>query len=270
MTKHTEWQDLPPRTRAKCIKEAASLLRHLGIELRDYNQSGSWGKQLFPHLKLLEGKLYVDLDKVTLGDLVHEASHILVVDSTVRSHMTGWLGKSNYWSYSDGGEEMTQAASYAICKTLGIDPWIAIRVACTQPLCDEMLKRLENSTHEGIKLLEEKGISKPGQFPWIFKSFRDFLKEISAQASPIGGNSVLVDDWYERGTKEYPYPKEFFIKGERYHWSMSTRSTRGRCGTHYELWGHGSLTGNKRYATGDFTKAKLFKFFRDIYEKVNL
>ncbi len=269
-TRREDWHSLSVRTKKNQLKKAVSLIKHLGVELYDYNESGTWGRQILNGLKLIQGRLYVDFETVLLGDLIHEASHILVVDKAIRHEMVGWLYPSKYWHSNDGGEDMAQAASYAICKVLGLDPWFAIYAACTEPLCNEMFESLENGTHEGINLLEQKGICEPNKFPYIFKTFRDFLKEISAQASSIGANSVLIDDWYDNNTKEYSYPKEFILNGERYHWSISSRHTKGRhLTTHYELWGHGKVVGGKRYSTGLLTRAKLFKFFRDIYEKVN-
>ncbi len=99
-------------------------------------------------------------------------------------------------------------------------------------------------------------------------TFREFLQFISQQATP-GGNAVLVDDWNREKTKEFPYPKHFEINGRSYYWSIGLAHTKGRhlC-THYELWGRGLKGGSQRFATGELTRGKLFRYFKAIYNEL--
>lgn len=259
----SSWYKLSDRTRKRQIKEALSLIKRLGGQVNPNNSDcPSWGKGIIPHIKTHKGILYADLDKVHLGDLIHEFCHIWVAPHWLKPEMSSWLAPY------DGGEQMTQAASYAIAYTLGIDPWIVLSVVASS--WEFLEQRLEAQTHSGIQLLVENGLIPPDQFPNIFLSFSDFLKQISSQACSKSNNSVSVGHWYNNGHREYSYPKSFVVGESSYSWSMSRRHTKGRhLTTHWELWGHGFGIGDKRYATGELTKGKLFKFFRDIYELGN-
>ena len=100
----------------------------------------------------------------------------------------------------------------------------------------------------------------------ILKDKKTFLLFISGQAT-MNGNAVSVDHYYNNGTAEYYYPKQFTVLGDTYDWSIGTRHTKGRhlC-THYELWFSGRAfprcTG--KIATGILTKGNLFNGFEKI------
>lgn len=259
-TRHArDWYKLSDRTRKRQIKDTVSLIRRSGGVIKPYNECPSWQKGLVSCIKIHQGVLYANLDCVHLGDLIHEFCHIWVVPNSLKSEMSGWLPPY------EGGEEMAQAASYAITQTLGLDPWIVLSVVALS--WEALEQRIKSNNHTGVQLLIENGLIAPNQFPNMFLSFPDFLKQISAQACSKTANSVGVDHWYDNGNQEYCYPKEFVVGDRVYSWSMSRRHTKGRhLTTHWELWGHGAGIGDKRYATGELTKSKLFKFFRDIYE----
>lgn len=97
-------------------------------------------------------------------------------------------------------------------------------------------------------------------------SFNEFKMYLSSMAN-MNGNSVTVDDFSRDGMTEYSYPKEFILNGNTYSWSIGSRHTKGKhlC-THLEMWGHGKGVGSYKFATGQLTKNKLFKFFKDIHK----
>jgi hypothetical protein len=99
----------------------------------------------------------------------------------------------------------------------------------------------------------------------------EFIKWIRDEINPqakANGNSVSVDDYSKDGMSEYSYPKEFFVNGDSYFWSISSRHTKGRhlC-THYELWFYGKAFKDRgqKIATGSLTKAKLRAGLKIIY-----
>lgn len=103
------------------------------------------------------------------------------------------------------------------------------------------------------------------------KNRQKFIKwireEINPQATP-NGNSVVLDDFSKDGTKEYPYPKNFAVCGDKYYWDISSAHTKGRClTTHYEIWFHGkAFGGSQRIATGELTLSKIRKGLKSIFD----
>lgn len=162
-TKHArDWYKLSDRTRIRQIKEAVSLIKGLGGQIKPYEECPSWQNHV-PHIKMHRGILYVNLEKVHLGDLIHEFAHLWVVPDTLKSEMSGLLPPY------ENGEEMAQAASYAIAYTLDIDPWIVLSVVTLSwKYLEDMLKVNE---HPGIQFLIDNGLIAPNQFPNIFVSF---------------------------------------------------------------------------------------------------
>lgn len=97
--------------------------------------------------------------------------------------------------------------------------------------------------------------------------FNEWIREvINVQATP-NGNSVLLDDFSSDGMKEFAYPKEFSVCGDKYYWDVGTRKTKGRgMSSHYELWFHGkAFNGDKRISTGKITLNKIKRGLKEIY-----
>lgn len=160
MTHPSYWYKLPSDKRSQQIKEAVSLIERLGGRIYPYEQCPAWQKGLIPYIKTYQGILYVDLQRVHLGDLIHEFCHIWVVPDYLKPQMSGWLLPF------DGGEEMAQAASYAIAISLDLEPWIVLSVVTYA--YEYLQRKLETNRHEGIILLVENGLIEHNRFPNIF------------------------------------------------------------------------------------------------------
>ncbi len=97
--------------------------------------------------------------------------------------------------------------------------------------------------------------------------FINWIREnINTQAT-LNGNSVALDDFSKDGTKEYSYPKEFIVCGDKYSWNISSAHTKGRSlTTHYEIWFHGkAFSGSQKIATGELTLSKIRKGLQEIF-----
>jgi len=98
--------------------------------------------------------------------------------------------------------------------------------------------------------------------------FKKWVREvINTQAQP-NGNAMLLDDFKEDGFGEYSYPKEFFVNGIKFWWSMGYYKTRGKgMSSHFEIWLHSTGSFSERVATGELTLAKIRKGLKMIYER---
>jgi hypothetical protein len=125
--------------------QIAGFLNEIGLPVR----SGTVAeKTVLPGIYVEHGVLIVDEDRLLYpGDLLHEAGHLAVTPSAVRSSLSGNTG-------DDGGEEMAAIAwSYAAALHLKLDLAVVFHPAGYRGASQSIITNFSQRRYFGVPLL---------------------------------------------------------------------------------------------------------------------
>ena len=115
------------------------------------------GSTFLPGLKLREGRLVIDVDKLTYpGDILHEAGHLATLPPDIRVMMSDDLGNDQI---HQGGELMAIAWSYAVCTHLKIDPYLVFHEKGYKGGGQSIVENFNEGKYFGVPLMEWYGMT---------------------------------------------------------------------------------------------------------------
>ncbi|HEY0244070.1 MAG TPA: aspartyl/asparaginyl beta-hydroxylase domain-containing protein [Mucilaginibacter sp.] len=125
-----------------------NFIKEIGLT---YHLENIEGKTFLPGLKLRNGSLVVDLDKLLYpGDILHEAGHLACMPVEIRAGMSDDLENNNI---NQGGEMMAIAWSYAACLHLDINPEIVFHENGYKGGSKGMIENFSQGRYIGVPLL---------------------------------------------------------------------------------------------------------------------
>ncbi|MGO4877667.1 aspartyl/asparaginyl beta-hydroxylase domain-containing protein [Pedobacter psychrotolerans] len=138
------------------IAKLLDFITEIGLQ---YQLETIEGETFLPGLKLRDGELIVDTDKLLYpGDILHEAGHLACMPAEIRRQMNDSLPSNNI---NDGGELMAIAWSYAASVHLGIDPHIVFHDNGYKGGGQSIVENFTQGRFFGVPLLQWNGMTYP-------------------------------------------------------------------------------------------------------------
>jgi len=138
----------------KLIAKMLSFMEEIGLS---YSLENIEGETFLPGLKLRDGSLVIDLEKLLYpGDILHEAGHLACMPADIRCTMSDNLENNNI---HQGGELMAIAWSYAACLHLNIEPEVVFHQDGYKGTSDNILENFNQGRYFGVPLLQWCGMS---------------------------------------------------------------------------------------------------------------
>jgi len=136
------------------ISPILSFLDRIGLL---YKLAEIKGQTFLPGLKLSNGTLIIDIDKLLYpGDILHEAGHLACMPPAIRQEMSDDLAPSDL---HQGGEMMAIAWSYAACIHLNIDPIVVFHNDGYKSGGKSIIESFKQEIPMGIPLLQWCGMT---------------------------------------------------------------------------------------------------------------
>jgi len=136
------------------ISPILSFLDRIGLV---YKLTEIDGQTFLPGLKLSEGTLIIDINKLLYpGDILHEAGHLACMPPEIRQSMSDDLASSDL---HQGGEMMAIAWSYAACIHLNIDPIVVFHENGYQSGGENIIDNFQRGSIIGVSLLQWCGMA---------------------------------------------------------------------------------------------------------------
>lgn len=136
------------------ISKILNFLREIGLT---YHLEVIEGNTFLPGLKLRNGSLIVDLDRLLYpGDILHEAGHLACMPPDIRATMSDNLENNNI---HQGGEMMAIVWSYAAALHIEIAPEIVFHPHGYKGGADSILENFKQGKYFGVPLLQWCGMS---------------------------------------------------------------------------------------------------------------
>lgn len=115
-----------------------------------------------PGILIENGKLLVDEEKLTYpGDLLHEAGHLAVAPSDLRSSLSGEVVLPGVMM--EPIEVQAMAWSYAAIIHLGLDPRIVFHDSGYRGAAKGLLQNFTRGAYIGVNGLEDAGLTATGE-----------------------------------------------------------------------------------------------------------
>lgn len=115
------------------------------------------GETFLPGLKLSEGTLMIDIDRLLYpGDILHEAGHLACMPPEIRKNMSDDLPICDLHA---GGEMMAIGWSYAACIYMGLDPKVVFHEKGYQNGSESLINNFEQSMFIGVPMLQWHGMT---------------------------------------------------------------------------------------------------------------
>ena len=159
-------------------RKIAHFLVDIGLEVSQFQISSP---TFLPGIQIENGKLLVDEDKLAHpGDLLHEAGHLALAASDVRSHLCGEVVLPDVLMESIEAQAM--AWSYAAVLHLGLDPQVVFHEGGHRGASKGLLRNFELGAYIGVYGLQDAGLTAVGEkakalavepYPRMYKWLRD-------------------------------------------------------------------------------------------------
>lgn len=134
------------------LNKILSFLDKIGLQ---YHLETITSDTFLPGLKLRNGVLIIDTERLAPGDILHEAGHLATLPPEVRITMSDNLDDPIH----QGGELMAIAWSYAVCIHLDIDPHIVFHEAGYKGGGKSIVENFSEGRFFGVPLMEWYGMT---------------------------------------------------------------------------------------------------------------
>ena len=159
-------------------RKIADFLLEIGLEIAPSKISS---ETFLPGIQIENGKLLVDEDKLVYpGDLLHEAGHLALATSDVRSRLSGEVILPDV--LMEPVEAQAMAWSYAAVLHLGLNPQVVFHEGGYRGASKDLLLNFELGAYIGVQGLQDAGLTAVGEkakalavapYPHMCKWLRD-------------------------------------------------------------------------------------------------